>query len=335
MSGLVPTILGAAREGSFWFPPEASTTTQYVDPVFFFILWVTGFFFVSIVAVGIYFALRYRKRTDADRTHPTGGSHAVEALLAFVPTVMLFAMFWFGFDAYMKLAVAPGDAIEIRVTGQKWFWEFEYPNGAKIITSKEEAERRQTDLDRETGLVVPVGKSVKLIGSSRDVLHSMFIPAFRVKKDVVPNRYTTLWFEATQEGTFDWFCAEYCGKDHSRMITKVIVKSQEDYDAFIAEEKKLSAAPADGKTLFARGGCAACHSLTADKGVGPGFLGLNGRTETLADGTTIVIDDNYLRESIVDPTKKVVNGFAPVMPAFAGTFEDVEIDALIDYLKSL
>jgi len=331
MSGLPSgTVLDSVREGSFWFPPDASTTVQYVDPVFYYILALTTFFFVAIVGAGAYFAVKYRKRSDADRTHPSAGSHRLEAILAILPTLLMATIFWFGFRGYMNMAIPPSDAMEIRVTGQKWFWTFEYPNGARFSTS--ETETRAAD-GIETALVVPLGKPVKLLGSSRDVLHSMFIPAFRVKKDVMPNRYTVVWFEATQVGTFDFFCTEYCGKDHSRMISKVIVKEQADYDAWIAEELKRSSGPADGSKLFAKGGCAACHSLAGEKGVGPALNGVFGREEAMADGTIIKVDENYIRESIVNPTAKVVAGYAPVMPPFAGTFSDEELDALVTYIK--
>lgn len=333
MSGLpFGAVLDSVREGSFWFPPEASVTTEFVDPVFFYILALTGFFFFAIVAVGAWFVFRYRQRSDSDRTHPTAGSHRLEAILAVVPTLLMLTIFWMGFRGYMNLAVAPGDAMEIRVTGQKWFWTFDYPSEGVSIATSETAVRAENQI--ETGLVVPVGKPVKLIGSSRDVLHSMFIPAFRVKKDVVPNRYTAIWFEATKAGTYDFFCTEYCGKDHSRMITKVIVKEQADYDAWMEEERKRSSGPVDGKTVFAKGGCAACHSLEGVKGTGPALNGIFGKDEAMADGTSVKVDENYIRESIVNPTAKVVNGFAPVMPPFAGTFSDAELDALVDYIKS-
>ncbi len=329
------SVLGAVAEGSFWMPPNASTTTEFVDPVFYYILALTTLFFVAIVVVGAYFAIRYRKRSDADRTHPTAGNHKIEAILAIIPSILLATIFWLGFQGYMNLAVAPGDAMEIRVTGQKWFWTFEYPTeGVTLIASPDETKRRADDMQRETGLVVPLGQPVKLIGNSRDVLHSMFIPAFRIKKDVIPNRYTAIWFEATMVGEFNFFCTEYCGKDHSRMLTKVIVKTPEDYAAWMADERKLSNAPKDGKTLFAQGGCTACHSITGAVGVGPALNALYGTDETLVDGSTVLVDDNYIRESIVNPTAKVVKGFGPVMPPFAGQFEDAEIDALIDYIKS-
>lgn len=329
------SVLDAVAERSFWMPPNASTTTEFVDPVFYYILALTTLFFVVIVLVGIYFAIRYRKRSDADRTHPTAGNHKIEAILAIIPSILLATIFWLGFQGYMNLAVAPADAMEIRVTGQKWFWTFEYPSeGVKIIASPDETKRRADELQRDTGLVVPLGQAVKLIGNSRDVLHSMFVPAFRIKKDVIPNRYTAVWFEATEVGEYHFFCTEYCGKDHSRMLSKVIVMTPEDYATWMAEERELSTAPKDGRALFGQAGCAACHSLTGDAGVGPTFKGLFGRVETMTDGSTLTVDDNYIRESIMDPTAKVVEGFGPVMPPYAGQFEDAEVDALIDFIKS-
>jgi len=336
MSGLpFGAVLDSVREGSFWMPPEASVTTEFVDPVFYYILGLTTFFFVAIVVVGAYFAFRYRKRSDNDRTHPSAGSHKLEAVLAIIPTLLMFTIFWFGFQGYMNLAVPPGDAMEIRTVGQKWFWTFEYDNGAKLNTGKDAAAAYAEEYpDRPLGLVVPVGQTVKLIGTSRDVLHSMYIPAFRVKKDVMPNRYTTIWFEATKTGTFDFFCTEYCGKDHSRMITKVTVLEREAFDKWLEEEKEISAKPIPGDQLFANGGCAACHSLAGEAGTGPALNGIFGKDEAMADGSTIKVDENYLRESIVNPTAKVVKGFAPVMPPFAGTFSDAELDRLVDYIKS-
>ena len=236
----------------------------------------------------------------------------------------------------MELSVVPAGAQEIRVTGQKWFWTFDYPaEGISVSTApalREAAEAR----GEEIGLVVPIGKPVKLIGNSVDVLHSMFVPAFRIKKDVMPNRYTVIWFEATKEGSFDFFCTEYCGTDHSRMITKVIVKSQEDYDAWLVAQKAASSQPAKGDEVFAKYGCTACHSVDGTKMVGPTLKGLVARgTETLADGSAVTVDDNYLRESLMDPGAKVVEGFAPAMPTFAGRMEDREVTAVIDYIKSL
>jgi cytochrome c oxidase subunit II len=328
--------LDLVREGTFWMPEAASVTTEFVDPVFYFIYWVTLAFFLVIVAVGVFFAWKYRKRGDDDRTSPIAGSHKLEIVWSVLPAILLFSFFWIGFVGFMELSVVPAGAKEIRVTGQKWYWNFDYPEEGLSVSTAPALRAEAEAAGEELGLVVPIGQPVKLIGNSVDVLHSMFIPAFRIKKDVMPNRYTVIWFEATKTGTFDFFCTEYCGTDHSRMTTKVIVKSQEDYDAWVTAQKKLNAQPAQGDKVFAKYGCTACHSVDGTKLVGPTLKGLVARgSEKLADGSTVTVDDNYLRESLMDPGAKVVEGFAPSMPAFAGRMEDQEVTAVIDYIKSL
>ncbi len=336
MIDLLSPVLDAVREGTFWMPESASVTTEYVDPVFYFILYATTIFFVAIVAAGVYFAWKYRKRGDDDRTSPIAGSHRLEIVWSVVPAILLFSFFWMGFVGFMNLSVVPAGAQEIRVTGQKWYWTFDYPSEGISVSTAPALRAAAEEAGEEIGLVVPVGKPIKLIGNSVDVLHSMFVPAFRIKKDVMPNRYTVVWFEATKTGTFNWFCTEYCGTDHSRMITKVIVKSQEDYDAWVKTQKEQNSKPPEGDKVFAKYGCTACHSVDGSKGVGPSLKGVVARgTETLSDGTTVTVDDNYLRESIMDPGKQIVNGFAPAMPTFAGRMEDREVTAVIDYIKSL
>jgi cytochrome c oxidase subunit 2 len=219
--------------------------------------------------------------------------------------------------------IAPKDALEIKVTGQKWFWVFDYPNGANSMND----------------LVVPVGKPVKLLMSSQDVIHSFFVPDFRVKMDVLPNRYTITWFEALNEGEYEIFCTEYCGKGHSEMLGKVKVLSEEDY------AKWLSSAAADipegasleevGAKLYTSKACVTCHSLDGTPGVAPSFLNKFGSQEQLTNGTNILVDENYVRESILNPQAKVVLGFQPVMPTYQGVLTDRQIDALIAYLKTL
>lgn len=329
-------VLDAVREGTFWMPESASTTTKWVDGTFYYIYWVTLAFFLVTTAVGVWFAWKYRKRSDDDRTSPIAGSHTLELVWSALPALLLFSFFWVGFVGFMELSVVPAGAQEIRVTGQKWYWTFDYPSeGLSISTAPALAEMAAAE-GEQIGLVVPVGKPVKLIGNSVDVLHSMFIPAFRIKKDVMPNRYSVIWFEATKTGTFDFFCTEYCGTDHSRMITKVIVKTQDDYDAWVKAEKAKQGGPAKGDVVFAKYGCNACHSIEGVKGVGPALNGLVAKgTETLVTGESVTVDDNYLRKSLMDPGADVVQGFAPAMPTFAGRMEDNEVTAVIDYIKSL
>jgi cytochrome c oxidase subunit 2 len=219
--------------------------------------------------------------------------------------------------------VAPRDALEVKVTGQKWFWTFDYKNGANSLND----------------LYVPVGKTVKLLMSSQDVIHSFYVPDFRMKMDVLPNRYTIAWFEALDTGEYDIFCTEYCGKGHSEMLGKVKVLSEEDYLAWL--EKSAVDIPEGvsleeaGEQLYKSKACATCHSIDGKPGVAPSFLGLYGSIENLTDGSKVQVDENYIRESILDPRAKVTLGFQPVMPTFQGVLKDRQIDALIAYIKSL
>lgn len=330
------SVLPLLADGSFWLPPKASVTADYVDGTFYFIYYTCLVFFVAIVAAMIKFVRDYRMKSANDRTSPMAGSHLLELVWSVIPSIGLFAFFWFGFQGYTRLAVVPQNAMEIRVTGQKWYWTFGYPADGFEVSTAPALQSKAAEAGEVLGLVVPMGRPVKLVGSSVDVLHSMYVPAFRVKKDVMSNRYGVLWFEATQEGVFDFFCTEYCGTDHSRMRTKVIVKSPEEYAAWVARQKEASARPAAGDEVYAKYGCSACHSVDGAAGVGPTFKGLFARgQEALADGSTVTVDDNYIRESVMDPMAKVVQGFAPAMPAFAGRINDQEINALIDWMKTL
>jgi len=219
--------------------------------------------------------------------------------------------------------IAPKDALEIKATGQKWFWTFDYPNGANSMND----------------LVVPVGKPVKLLMSSQDVIHSFFVPDFRVKMDVLPNRYTITWFEALNVGEYDIYCTEYCGKGHSEMLGKVKVMTEDEYSAWlesaavdIPEGMSLEEA---GEMLYTSKACATCHSIDGSPGVAPSFLGKFGSMERLVDGSDQLVDENYIRESILNPQSKVVLGYQPVMPTYQGVITDRQIDALIAYMKTL
>lgn len=333
----ITNILGRVSEwkGSYWMPEDASETVKSVDPAFYFILITTTVFFVVIVALMLLFMVVYRKKRDGERTSPIDGSHALEAFWASISTVLLMGFFYMGYKGYVELAIPPENAMEIRVTGQKWFWRFDYPTQGVSVNATMDANKAAAEKGEQLGLVVPVGRNVKLTASSVDVIHSFYVPAFRIKKDVIPNRYTVQWFNATKEGVYDVFCTEYCGTDHSRMVTKVIVKSQADFDKWVEEQKAKSGGPVDGATVFANNGCGACHATDASKKIGPGLGGLFGRDEAIQGVGPTKVDENYLRESIVNPTAKVVDGFAPVMPPFAGRINDAEMNALIDYIKGL
>jgi len=309
--------------GTFWLPPSASITTKYVDDLFYFILYLSLFFFVLVIATMIIFVVKYRKRSDHQRTSPIEGNRSLEIAWSLIPTVLLVVICVWGFRGFMGLSVPPRDAIEIRVSAQKWSWSFTYPLDG--IVSPE--------------LVVPVDQPVKLIMSSQDVIHSFFVPAFRVKRDVLPNRYTVVWFEATETGDYHIFCTEYCGTGHSQMLSTVKVLPRVEYNSWLSSGGGVGGEGVSsaefGAKLFANQGCVACHSVDGTRLVGPSLKGLFGRQEELVDGTKVNVDENYLRDSMMDPNAKVVKGFGPVMPSYKGRLQDPQIDALIDYIKSI
>lgn len=308
-------------KGTLWLPEAASTVAGEIDGLFYFVYWVSVVLFVLVVGVMVYFAVKYRRRSQADRPAPVHESKLMEAAWIIVPTILVLVVFTWGFKAFLKLEVSPPGAYEVRVYAQKWSWRFEYPNGA---TSSD--------------LHVPVGRPIRLKMSSADVLHSFFVPAFRVKQDVLPNRYTSVWFEATRQDTFQVYCTEYCGTSHSGMLAKVVVQSQDEFNDFLAESViDPNASPAErGALLYTQLGCNACHNVDgAPGGIGPTFQGLYGKQEQLADGSTVEADDNYLRESILEPNAKIVQGYGPVMPAAYTNLSEEELNALIAYIAEL
>jgi len=295
--------------------------------MFYFIYWLSVVMFVGITAAAIYFVVKYRRRPGV-KAEPTGHNNALEIGWTVAPVILLVALFHFGFKGWLELRVPPADAIQIRVRAKKWLWEFEYPNGMHSVTD----------------LHVPVNRPVRIILSSDDVIHSFFVPAFRIKQDATPGFYQTTWFQAVHEGTVDLFCAEYCGTGHSAMLGHVIIQSQADYERYLAEGVGPRMNPATGRIetpaewgrrIAQETQCATCHSADGSPMTGPTWRGIFGRTENLADGTTVHVDENYIRESILQPQAKVVRGFQPVMPTFQGTLQDRQIDALIAYIRTL
>jgi cytochrome c oxidase subunit 2 len=311
------------ESGSLYMPPANSTIAGDVDALFYFIFYTAIIFFLVVVSATAFFIFKYRQRGKRTLTSGVDNNIKLELLWTIIPTILVIIVFFWGFRTYLRMHVAPRDAIEIKVTGQKWFWTFDYPDGANTVND----------------LYVPEGKAVKLLLSSQDVIHSFFVPDFRMKMDVLPNRYTTAWFEAVKAGEFDIFCTEYCGKGHSEMLGKVKVLTEKDYQAW--KEKASAEIPEGlsleeaGKELYKSKACATCHSIDGTPGVAPSFLGRFGKRETLSDGSQVLVDENYIRESILNPQAKVVQGFQPVMPTFQGVLKDRQIDALIAYIKSL
>jgi cytochrome c oxidase subunit 2 len=305
--------------GTFFLPPSGSNFAPEVDALFAFLTYVSLFFMAVIFTSIVVFAIKYRRRPGPAPEKPPVAHLPLEILWTGIPLILVMIMFAWGFRIYLKQSIVPAGALEIKVTGQKWIWSFDYPNGAASVKT----------------LVVPVNQPVKLLMSSRDVIHSFYVPAFRIKRDVLPNRYTVQWFTGTKVGVYDLFCAEYCGLEHSGMIGSVRVVPREEYEEWLEANMAAGEGPQQAERLYQTKGCAGCHSTDGSRMVGPSFLGLFGHQVTLSDGSKVVADENYIRESILNPTAKIVAGYEPVMPTYQGQITDEELDALIAFLKSL
>lgn len=310
-----------AQAQSF-MPTEGTKIATQVDNLYAFLL-VTSFIACLIVIGGmIYFVWKYKRKTPNDKTAYISHNTFLEFLWSFIPLVIFLGVFAWGWYVYHDMRSMPKDALEIHVTGKQWAWEIEYKSGVK------------------TGnlIMVPVNKDVKLIMTSKDVLHSFYIPSFRQKQDLIPGMYTALWFNANKLGEFHVFCAEYCGTQHSGMLATLKVVSQEDYDKWLEEESQVGSLPLAqrGEKLFSIKACASCHSTTdASVRVGPSLWKKFGAKEVTETGE-VAVDENYIRESILNPNAKVVKGFPHgVMPTFQGQLSETELNALIEYIKTL
>ena len=322
LPALLPLILQQQDgEGGFFFPPVASDLAIASDSLFFTILYLSGLFFAIIVFTTLYFVWKYHHTKCPEPQPSPVHNNTIEVIWTVVPTILLAWIFMEGFEGFMARKTPPPDAYEIHAQGRKWSWNFTYPDGTESSV-----------------LHLPLGKAVRVNLASSDVLHSLFVPAFRVKMDVVPGRYEQLWFTPTMLGEFDVYCAEYCGTNHSAMITTAVVHSQEDFDAWLSEAgdfmTKLSPIEA-GERVFASKGCAACHSVAGVAGIGPALNGRFGQERKLSDGSSVTFDATYVRESLLDPTAKIADGFQPIMPTFQGQLDDDKMRVLVEYIKSL
>jgi cytochrome c oxidase subunit II len=309
-------------DGGFWMPVQGSTGAAAVDRLFDFIFWVSVFFFVLIVSLMVLFVVRYRRREGREEGEPSPRhSTALEVTWTVIPILIVVAIFAWGFKVYLDLNVPPANSYEVLVTGQKWKWLFTYPNGHV-----------------DENLHVSVDTPVRLVMTSEDVIHGFFIPAFRLKRDVVPGRYVKIWFRAVKEGEFQIYCTQYCGTGHSDMWAKVVVHEPGGFERWLQEAgdflKKMSPTEA-GERLYRTRGCGQCHTLDGTAGTGPTFSQLFARQVQLDGGKTVLADENYIRESIFEPQAKIVLGFQPVMPTFKGRLTDQEVTAMIEYLKTL
>ena len=299
------------------WPENASTNAGNVDALYIFLLLVSGIMTVLIFAVLTAFAVRFRKRRGQRAVQIEGSTH-LEITWSIIPFCVMLVFFIWGAVIFFQERTPPQDATEVYTVAKQWMWKFEHREGQREINE----------------LHVPIGRDVKMIMTSQDVIHSFFVPAFRIKQDVLPGRYTTLWFHATKAGTYHLFCAEYCGTQHSGMIGWVVVMEPRDYEAWMSGGGGNQPLAVTGQKLFSELGCVTCHRSDT-QGRGPNLAGVFGKPVLLEDGRTVTADENYVRESILEPGAKIVQGFKPVMPTFQGQVSDEQLNALVAYVKSL
>src|SRR5437660_1874336 len=298
------------------WPQRASSMAGNVDALFIFLLIVSGLMTLLIFSCMLSFAARYRDRKGVP-AEQIEGSTPLELSWSIIPLGVFLVIFTWGAVVFFKERTPPRDSTEVYVVAKQWMWKLEHAEGQREINE----------------LHVPVGRDVKLIMTAQDVIHSFFVPAFRIKQDVLPGRYTTTWFRATKPGTYHLFCAEYCGTQHSGMIGSVVVLEPAQYETWMSGGS-TGPLSATGEKIFAELGCVTCHRSDA-QGRGPNLQGLFRKPVQLQDGRTLVADENYIRESILDPGAKIVNGYKPVMPTFQGLLSEEQLNALVAYVKSL
>src|SRR6266513_1052971 len=305
-----------------WFPfiPEsASTLSGDVDAVYFYISGVTVFFTTLICLVVIFFVIRYRRSNPFEIPRPIEGSTKLETLWSVIPLVIAMSIFVWGAKVYFAEYRPPKNALEVYVFGKQWMWKFQHSTGQREINE----------------LHIPVGQKIKLIMASEDVIHDVFVPAFRIKADVVPGKYTTEWFEATKPGRYHFFCAEYCGMNHSGMGGFVVVMEPAEYENWLSGDAGQSSPAAAGRGLYESLGCVSCHGANAEGGRGPALTGVYGSKVVLNNGQSVTADEGYIRESILNPQVKIVTGFGPIMPSFPGRVSEEQLLQVVAYVKSL
>jgi cytochrome c oxidase subunit 2 len=302
-----------------FIPESASTVSGKVDALYFYLSGVTVFFSLLIGGVLVFFVIKYRRRTPFEIPRPIAGSHKLETVWSVIPFLIAMSMFGWGAQIYFENSRPPKNANEVYVVGKQWMWKIQHSTGQREINE----------------LHVPAGKKIKLIMTSEDTIHDFFIPAFRIKADVLPGKYTTQWFEATKPGTYHLFCAEYCGMNHSGMIGSIIVMQPTDFDNWLSGNASQQSPAVAGQQLYQSLGCVSCHGANGEGGRGPGLVGLFGSKVTLTNNQTLTADEAYIRESIENPSAKVVTGFNPIMPTFQGQVTPEQLIQIISYIKSL
>jgi cytochrome c oxidase subunit II len=287
-----------------------------VDGLYTFLLGVAVFFSGLIFLLILYFAIKYRRRPGHTRAQQVGTHNLLEAVWILIPLAIAMVVFVWGAKLYaMVMLSPPADALEVYAIGKQWMWKFQHPGGQREIDT----------------LHVPVGHAVKMTMTSQDAIHSFYVPAFRIKMDVVPGRYTTIWFEASKPGVYHLFCAEYCGTDHSRMRGQVIALPPTQYQEWLRSNREVESMAAVGARLYQQMGCAMCHGTA----LAPALEGIFGSSVQLANGERVLADEAYMRESILNPRAKLVVGYAPIMPTFQGQLSEEDLTQLVAYIKSL
>ena len=299
-------------------PPAASTIAGGVDKLYYVLSGITAFFAVLIFSIIFYFMVKYRRRSDDEQAPPTHTSLVLELTWTIIPSIICAVLFVWASALYVRNARPPAASNEIFVIGKQWMWHIQHPEGPREIDE----------------LHVPVGVPVKLTMTSQDVIHDFYIPAFRVKKDVLPGRYTSIWFEATETGTFHLFCAQYCGTNHSQMIGWVYVMTPTDYAAWLAGGEQTESMAQQGERLFSQFGCGTCH-VSGENGRGPSLDGIYGKPEKLQSGETQVVDEALIRQAIVNPNSVRIPGYQAIMPTYQGQIDEEQVLQLIAYVKSL
>ena len=302
-------------------PPSASNFATEMDMLYFFLIGVSAFFVVLVAALVVFFTVKYRRRHEAEVGADIHGSLVLELTWTIIPLLLSMVMFGWGTSLFYRMARPPADSTEVWVVGKQWMWKIQHAEGVREINE----------------LHVPIGRNIRINLGSEDVIHDFGIPAFRTKMDAVPGKLTTMWFRATVPGTYHIYCDQYCGTRHSQMIGEVIAMPPQDFEAWLAGGGSAVAGGSmaqNGEQLFKDNACATCH-LPDGKGRGPSLVNVAGNPVHLSTGATVVADDNYLRESIVNSQAKIVAGFQPIMPVFQGMLSEEQVNALIAYVKSL
>ena len=300
------------------FPVQASTMAGRVDALYLFLILVSVFFGALIATLVVSFAIRFRRRSPDERPRPIHGSTVLELTWTLIPLGIVMVIFLWGAEVFFAMARVPPASMDIYVVGKRWMWKTQHMTGQREINE----------------LHVPVGVPVKLTLTSEDVIHSFFVPAFRMKKDVVPGRYVTTWFQATRTGTYHLFCAEYCGTKHSGMIGTVTVMEPAAFQTWLSGGATGTSLAAAGEKLYQDLACITCHRADSE-GRGPRLEGVFGHPVSLAGGERVIADEAYIRESIVNPAARIVAGFQPVMPTYQGLVSEESLMQLVAYIQSL